>query len=54
MRQFVIGSIVGALLMWAFIHYGPSATSGGQQWMEKAASGYRGDARRERANEVLR
>jgi hypothetical protein len=54
MRQFLIGSVIGALLMYAAIHLVPEWKASSENWMEKAASGYRGDSEHQRAREALR
>jgi hypothetical protein len=40
--------------MYAYIYWAPEWMHSGSQWMNKAASGYRGDAVHRKANEALR
>ncbi len=42
-KRFMIGFVLGIGLMYWYIHYSGEAASGTFQWMERSASGYRGD-----------
>jgi hypothetical protein len=53
MKNFLIGSVVGAFLVYAYFEY----YGGNLQlptWLGGAASQYRGDKTHEKANEALR
>ena len=54
MNRFLFGAVVGAAIMYWSILYGPAWWGSGQHWVDDTASGYRGDARRDRANDALR
>jgi hypothetical protein len=54
MRKFFLGAVLGALLAYVLIHYAPGWVQRGGGWLERAASQYRGDAKRKVADEALR
>ncbi len=54
MRRFLIGMVMGALLMHIYLQYGMGWYVSFRNWITSAASDYRGDKDHQRAKEVLR
>jgi hypothetical protein len=52
MKNFVIGAVVGAFLVYAYFEY-YGGDLGPPSWLGGAASGYRGDKTHEKAKEAL-
>lgn len=53
MKNFVLGAIVGAFLVYAYFEYYGGAF-GPPGWVGSAASNYRGDRTHDRAKDALR
>jgi hypothetical protein len=54
MRKFVIGTLIGAGLMYWYLGQGRALLSSGENKLETVGSQYRGDAHKRRADDALR
>ena len=46
-KRFIIGFVLGVSLMYWYVHRSENLVGDVSNWMQRSASGYRGDARHE-------
>jgi hypothetical protein len=52
LKRFVIGFVLGVGAMYWYIHHSGGAVSDANQWVERSASGYRGDQRHQQVDQA--
>ncbi len=53
LKRFFLGFLLGIGVMYWILHHGEETAGGAWSWLNKSASGYRGDAAHEKAREIL-